>query len=362
MRPMPLMPRVRCAAIPAVPPVATRTSPSDGPLRAARLCGRGTSYPKPPATRRGIMSVVKTSSVPFDSEALRANLATTAQEVVIPDRYLPLLEAVDGLHGVRAALAETMGEYFHTFRNADLLVDGFQTTLLRNWSYFERSPRTARELFGLLGGAGRRPSRVAADRRPVLAAAPGAAHLVHGRARRAATADEYDEALAGLAGALARLLPEHEAEFLERDTLLRNLTQRASRASGARARRTRRSSARSSPPGTAACATASTSRRGRSRRASTSPTPGAVAGQFAFLTGRRLVDAARRAARGAGRPSAHARRSRCSRRSWRRPSTPCSGSRTWRTGSPSASSSSRTRRWATGRRRSWPTSSAWSSR
>ena len=42
-----------------------------------------------------------------------------------------------------------------------------------------------------------------------------------------AHADEYDEALAGLAGALARLLPEHEAEFLERDTLLRNLTERA---------------------------------------------------------------------------------------------------------------------------------------
>ncbi len=42
-----------------------------------------------------------------------------------------------------------MGEYFHTFRNADLLVDGFQTTLLRNWSYFERAPDRA-ELFGLL--------------------------------------------------------------------------------------------------------------------------------------------------------------------------------------------------------------------
>ena len=82
---------------------------------------------------------MKTSPLPFDSEALRANLATTAQEVVIPDRYLPLLEAVAGLHGVRAALSDTMGEYFHTFRNAEPLVDGFQTTLLRNWPYFERS-------------------------------------------------------------------------------------------------------------------------------------------------------------------------------------------------------------------------------
>ena len=82
---------------------------------------------------------MRTPPVPFDSDALRANIATTAQEVVIPDRYQPLLEAVEGLHGVRASLAETLGEYFHTFRNADLLVEGFQTTLLRNWPYFERS-------------------------------------------------------------------------------------------------------------------------------------------------------------------------------------------------------------------------------
>ena len=39
---------------------------------------------------------------------------------------------------------ETLGEYFHTFRNVDLLVDGFQTILLRNWSYFERSDNRAR--------------------------------------------------------------------------------------------------------------------------------------------------------------------------------------------------------------------------
>ena len=48
---------------------------------------------------------VATSQVPFDSDALRANIASTAQEVVIPERYLPLVEAVEGLHGVRAALA-----------------------------------------------------------------------------------------------------------------------------------------------------------------------------------------------------------------------------------------------------------------
>jgi hypothetical protein len=32
--------------------------------------------------------------IPVDSDALRANLPDTAQTVVIPDRYKPLLEAV----------------------------------------------------------------------------------------------------------------------------------------------------------------------------------------------------------------------------------------------------------------------------
>lgn len=168
---------------------------------------------------------MRTSPVPFDSDALRANLATTAQEVVIPDRYLPLLDAVQGLHGVRAALAETMKEYFHTFRSADLLVDGFQTTLLRNWSYFERSEERE-DLFGLLAElvVGLLDSGLTAEQFTLLLRAllTWSADVLAG-----VHAGEYDEALAGLAGALTRLLPEHEAEFLERDTLLRNLTQRA---------------------------------------------------------------------------------------------------------------------------------------
>ena len=169
---------------------------------AARLVRTRQSYPKPPGAQ-GIIEPVKSSSVPFDSEALRANLANTAQEVVIPDRYLPLLEAVDGLHGVRAALAETMGEYFHTFRNATLLVDGFQTTLLRNWSYFERSPRPRRAVRPARR-ARRRPARLAAHAGPVLAAAAGVAHLVPRTRWRVATPASTTSALAGLAGALAR--------------------------------------------------------------------------------------------------------------------------------------------------------------
>ena len=51
--------------------------------------------------------------------------------------------AVEEFYGVRTSLTETVGEYFHTFRNVDLLIEGFQTILLRNWSYFERSDERA---------------------------------------------------------------------------------------------------------------------------------------------------------------------------------------------------------------------------
>ena len=95
------------------------------------------------------LGTVKMSSVPFDSDALRANIATTAQTVVVPDRFVPLLDAVDGFHGVRTSLADLLDEYFHTFRNNGLLVEGFQTVLLRNWPYFERSDSRG-HLFGLL--------------------------------------------------------------------------------------------------------------------------------------------------------------------------------------------------------------------
>lgn len=211
---------------------------------------------------------MKATPVPFDSEALRVNLATTAQEVVIPDRYLPLLEAVDGLHGVRSALAETMGEYFHRFRNPALLVDGLQTTLLRNWAYFERSPRRA-ELFGLLGelavGLLETPLTEEQFSDLLRALLTWSADVLRGPSR-----DEYDEPLVGLVAAFARLLPDHEAEFLERDTLLHNLTQRAQERPGWRPPASP-SPGRCSRPVTAACVSGSTSPPGRAPGKDTSP-------------------------------------------------------------------------------------------
>ncbi len=77
--------------------------------------------------------------IPVDSDALRANIDRTAQRVVIPERYQPLVDGVGKYPGVKGPLTDTLTEYFHTYRNVDLLVDGFQIILLRNWSYFERS-------------------------------------------------------------------------------------------------------------------------------------------------------------------------------------------------------------------------------
>ena len=164
---------------------------------------------------------MRTTPVPFDSDALRANISRTAQKVVIPDRYAPLLDAVEGLHGVRASLGETMGEYFHTFRNADMLVEGFQTTLLRNWPYFERSADRS-SLFGLLAelvlgllDAPLSDEQASLLLRGLLQWCTDALSGPYGSA--------YDDSLEMIGESLARLLPLQPVAFLERDSLLRDL-------------------------------------------------------------------------------------------------------------------------------------------
>jgi len=170
---------------------------------------------------------VRTTPVPFDSDALRANIGRTAQKVVIPDRYAPLVEAVEGLHGVRASLTETLDEYFHTFRNADMLVEGFQTTLLRNWPYFERSEDRS-SLFGLFAELvlGLLDSPLTAEQsslllRGLLLWCTEALNGLHGPA--------YDDSLEMIGESLVRLLPLQPVAFLERDALLRDLVAQTGR-------------------------------------------------------------------------------------------------------------------------------------
>ena len=163
--------------------------------------------------------------IPVDSDALRANLPGTAQEVVIPERYLPLIRAVEGYHGVKAPLSETLAEYFHTYRNVDLLVDGFQTILLRNWTYFERSEGRAQS-FTLL-------SELVLDLLDTPLTTQQASLLLRQlltwctAALAGPHADEYDEPLANVADCLSRFVPNQSLASLERDTLLRGLVELA---------------------------------------------------------------------------------------------------------------------------------------
>ncbi len=166
---------------------------------------------------------MKPIEVPFDSDALRANIAGTAQEVVVPDRYLPLLEAVQGLYGVRTPLTETLAEYFHSYRNVDLLIDGFQTILLRNWTYFERSEDRAR-CFDLL-------SELVLDLLDTPLSEEQTSLLLRQllswcvAALNGPYSDSYDESLHAVGECLSRLLPRQPLAFLERDVLLRGVTE-----------------------------------------------------------------------------------------------------------------------------------------
>ncbi len=164
--------------------------------------------------------------IPVDSDALRANIAGTARKVVVPDRYMPLLQAVEGLYGVRVKLLETLEEYFHDFRNIDTILDGFQTVLLRNWPYFKNSSNRG-ELFALLAellqGLFKEPltrEQTSTLLRQVLMWM--SAGLSGGHAR------SYTSAALELIGALEDFLDREPSAFLERDTMLREMARKAS--------------------------------------------------------------------------------------------------------------------------------------
>ncbi len=159
--------------------------------------------------------------MPFESDALRANITSTAEQVVIPDRYLPLLAAADGFHGVKTALTETVAEYFHSYRNVDHLVAGFQSILLRNWPYLERSDDRV-QLFELLSelvcgllGSSLSNAQFSLLLRGLLG---WCKETLAGR-----YGSDYDASLCRIAETLISLETAHATAFLERDALLRNL-------------------------------------------------------------------------------------------------------------------------------------------
>jgi len=175
--------------------------------------------------------------VPFDSGALRANVAGTAQEVVIPDRYLPLMRAVAGFHGVSADLSAVLAEYFHTFRNVDHLIDGFQMVLLRDWAYFERSDECYRcvELLAELA-VGLVESPLSSHQTSLLAR-----QLLSWSARvlDGPCPGPHEETMLVVAQGLSDALIRHPAALLDRDGLLRALAERAASRPGLQASFTR---------------------------------------------------------------------------------------------------------------------------
>jgi pyruvate,orthophosphate dikinase len=141
--------------------------------------------------------------------------------VIIPKRYEALLQAVDGYQGVKKPLAETLAEYFHTYRNTDLLIDGFQVILLRNWTYFERSENRA-DLFRLLSelvlkllDTSLTSGQASLLLRQLLTWCTAVLSGPHG--------DEYDMPLKQVATTLKDFIPRQPLACLERDTLLHGL-------------------------------------------------------------------------------------------------------------------------------------------
>jgi len=77
------------------------------------------------------------------STALQANLAETRSEVEIPEAYAVLLEAVADYYGVRSTAASLLTEFFHPYRNLDLIAKRLKT-LGGMFHYYDRSPERVR--------------------------------------------------------------------------------------------------------------------------------------------------------------------------------------------------------------------------
>ncbi len=206
-------------------PRARRRSSGSGAHRAR---GRRPRRLTPPTARRrprGIILAMKPIEIPVDSDALRANIARH-RPAGGHSRTLPASGAGrGGLYGVRTPLTETLAEYFHTFRNVDLLIDGFQTILLRNWTYFERSEDRA-QCFELLSELVLdlldTPALGAAD----LAAPSPAADVVHRGLGRTSPCEPTTRACRAVAESSVPAVARQPLAFLERDTLLRGLVRK----------------------------------------------------------------------------------------------------------------------------------------
>ncbi len=70
----------------------------------------------------------------IESDALRANLAETAGEVVIEPKLRLLLDIVSGYKGISATLEHLLYEICHLYRNWSLLIPQLRSFCLKNSS------------------------------------------------------------------------------------------------------------------------------------------------------------------------------------------------------------------------------------
>ena len=159
--------------------------------------------------------------VPLDSDALRANLARTAQPVQIPDRYRALLVPLASHETARAACEAALVEYFHGYRSLEVAVEDTTQLVLRHWGYFERDPERAahfERLTELLLGLLETP--LSGEQRSKLARGlAGWCQAV----LRGGHAASYATSIERIARALAVDVRRDGAAYLERDRMLREL-------------------------------------------------------------------------------------------------------------------------------------------
>ncbi|PID77712.1 MAG: phosphoenolpyruvate synthase [Deltaproteobacteria bacterium] len=74
----------------------------------------------------------------LESDALRANLLETAGEVILADKYLPLLQMVEKYRGVHARLEKILYEVCHPFRNWSIIIPRLRGFVLQNFRQFKR--------------------------------------------------------------------------------------------------------------------------------------------------------------------------------------------------------------------------------
>ncbi len=96
------------------------------------------------------------NTLPFESEALRVNLARTQlRELQLPPEHAWLLSLSSDRHGIHARTAELMRELHHPFPNAETVVEQLRAVALSDLWFYRGSSEPVRALRTLLDVASR---------------------------------------------------------------------------------------------------------------------------------------------------------------------------------------------------------------